>query len=130
MTNDTTNSTKNRVGPVNKFWIWIVVTLAATVSSIAIWGNGKSETLLNDYKKSNVKLEKINDSLETSNKRLNDTIFYWKLKYSKLESRSVENLIDYSEQLQNFRAKLNKKNDELIKHNNQKLKVINKLNRK
>ena len=44
------NNDKTSVSPKNNFWVWIVVALTATVSSIAIWGDSQKDKLITNYK--------------------------------------------------------------------------------
>ena len=44
------NNDKTSVSPKNNFWVWIVVALSATVSSIAMWGDDQKDKLISNYK--------------------------------------------------------------------------------
>ena len=44
------NIDKTSVSPKNNFWVWIVVALSATVSSIAMWGDSQKDKLITNYK--------------------------------------------------------------------------------
>lgn len=125
MKNNTTNS--DRVSPANKFWVWIVVALASTVTSIALWGESKGDKLLSNCQTERIKVEKERDAFKSESKVWHDSLYVLKDKYNDLEANSLDRLLEYNEKLKKFNNSLNKQNTDLIKINTQKQVKINRL---
>ena len=128
MKNDTTNS--ERVSPVNKFWVWIVVALASTVTSVAMWGNSNNEKIIKNCQAERKKVELERDSFKNESKAWHDSVYVWKDKYNELEASSLDRLLEYDDKLRKFNALINRQNSDLIKSNTQKQVKINKLIKK
>ena len=128
MKNDTTNS--ERVSPVNKFWVWIVVALASTVTSVAMWGNSNNEKIIENCQAERKKVELERDSFKNESKAWHDSVYVWKDKYNELEASSLDRLLEYDDKLRKFNALINRQNSDLIKSNTQKQVKINKLIKK
>ena len=121
------NDSKTSVSPKNNFWVWIVVALSATVSSIAIWGDSQKDKLISNYK-DDIKIDKrvitIKDSIINHRDLEIDTL---RRSLYIAQSVSIDKFIEYDSKIKELNNKTNKNNSELIKVNQQKQKNINSL---
>ena len=121
------NNDKTSVSPKNNFWVWIVVALSATVSSIAMWGDNQKDKLISNYK-DDIKISKktINSKDSIINKREFQIDTLRKLLYI-AQANSIDKFIEYDSKIKDLKTRTNKDNNELIKVNEQKQKNINSL---
>ena len=121
------NVDKTSVSPKNNFWVWIVVALSATVSSIAMWGDNQKDKLITNYK-DDIKVSKktitSKDSIINIRNLQIDTLR--KLLYI-AQANSIDKFIEYDSKIKDLKARTNKDNSELIKVNAQKQRNINSL---
>lgn len=117
----------DRVSPANKFWVWIVVALASTVSAIALWGDNQKDKLITTYKNESEDCDKqikIKDSIIEKKNFEIDTL---KIAYYKSQANSVDNLIEYDNKLKKLQIKTSQDNDKLLMINNMTRDNIKKL---
>ena len=121
------NNDKTSVSPKNNFWVWIVVALSATVSSIAIWGDSQKDKLITNYK-DDIKISKkaiiSKDSVINIKDLQIDTL---RKSLYIAQSNSIDKFIEYDSKIKDLKSRTNKDNNELIKVNQQKQKNINSL---
>lgn len=121
------NNDKESVSPKNNFWIWIVVALATTVSTIAIWGDSQKDKLITNYKddiKINKKTIVSKDSIINIRDIEIDTL---RKSLFIAQSNSIDKFIELDIKFKNLKTIINKENQELIKVNKQKQQNINNL---
>ena len=121
------NIDKTSVSPKNNFWVWIVVALSATVSSIAIWGDNQKDKLITNYK-DDIKISKktiiVKDSIISIKDLQIDTL---RKSLYIAQANSIDKFIEYDSKIRDLKIRTNKNNTELIKVNEQKQKNINSL---
>ena len=121
------NIDKTSVSPKNNFWVWIVVALSATVSSIAMWGDSQKDKLITNYK-DDIKISKktiiVKDSIISIKDLQIDTL---RKSLYIAQANSIDKFIEYDSKIRDLKIRTNKNNTELIKVNEQKQKNINSL---
>lgn len=121
------NIDKTSVSPKNNFWVWIVVALSATVSSIAIWGDNQKDKLITNYKddiKTNVRTIAKKDSVINFRDLQIDTL---RRSLYIAQANSIDKFIEYDSKIKDLKTRTNRDNKELVKVNEQKQKNINSL---
>lgn len=121
------NIDKTSVSPKNNFWVWIVVALSATVSSIAVWGDSQKDKLITNYKDDieiNKKTIVSKDSVINKRDIEIDTL---RRSLYIAQSNSIDKFIEYDSKIKDLKTRTSKDNNELIKVNEQKQKNINSL---
>ena len=114
MSNETSTE---KVSPANKFWVWIVVALASTVSGIALWGDNQKDKLITTYKAESEdcgKTIKSKDSVISNRDYRIDTLT---TAYYKSQSNSIDKMIEYDNKIKKFQNKTSQENSELAKIN-------------
>ena len=121
------NIDKTSESPKNNFWVWIVVALSATVSSIAMWGDNQKDKLISNYKddifinkKTIVSKDSIINKRDIEIDTLRESLYI-------AQSNSIDKFIEQDTKIKDLKARINKDNNELIKVNEQKQKNINSL---
>lgn len=124
---ETKTDNKTSVSPKNHFWVWIVVALATTVSTIALWGDSQKDRLITNYKEDKEKCEEIvekKDSIITKKTYEIDTL---RSALYISQSNSIDKYLEYDSRMKEINNKLNRENSELIKMNKIRQENINKL---
>ena len=121
------NNDETSISPKNNFWVWIVVALSTTVSSIAIWGDNQKDKLISNYKddifinkKTIVSKDSIINKRDIEIDTLRESLYI-------AQSNSIDKFIEQDTKIKDLKARINKDNNELIKVNEQKQKNINSL---
>lgn len=125
MSNNTPSTDK--VSPTNKFWVWIVVALASTVSAIALWGDNQKDKLITTYRQDSEdcgKQIKLKDSVINKKNIEIDTL---RIAYYQSQANSVDKLIEYDNKLKKLQIKTSQDNEKLLMINNMTRDNIKKL---
>ena len=116
MSNNT--SSTDKVSPANKFWVWIVVALASTVSAVALWGDNQKDKLIITYKQESEDCDKkieIKDSIINKKNVEIDTL---RIAYYQSQANSVDKMIEYNDKLKKLQIKTSQDNEKLLMINN------------
>ena len=121
------NNDETSISPKNNFWVWIVVALSATVSSIAIWGDNQKDKLITNYKDDIIICKKTIISKDSIINKRDIEIDTLRESLYIAQSNSIDKSIEQDTKIKDLKARINKDNNELIKVNEQKQKNINSL---
>ena len=119
--------TAKEVSPKNNFWVWIVVALATTVSTIALWGDNQKDKLITKYAEDKEDCEKAiyrRDSL-LNNKTIEIDTLRNALYIS--QSNSIDKYIEYDAKFKRINNIIDKDNEELQRLNKVRKENIDNL---